>query len=122
MSRHWKERLDPEKHQDYMSGSMVLNVEPSKDNLIERWAYLVRVCGFTFHFVSVSQVRECLDHFSRKIHPSGRYDKLPPGSHWYHPWYERLPMWLFEESKRVRVVMALRQALAEFESENVPAS
>ena len=122
MARHWKERLDPERHQDHMTSSMVLSVEPSKDALIERWAYLVRVCGFTFQFISASQVRDCLEHFSRKIHPSGRYDKLPSGSHWYHPWHERLPMWLFEEPKRARVIKALRDALSEFEAEGKDAS
>jgi hypothetical protein len=94
-----------------------VRVAPPRDSLIDHWVYSVRVCGFTFQFVSLAQLRECLDHFSRKTHPSGRFAQPPPGVHWNHPWYERLPMWLFEEPKRQRVVKALGQALTVFESE-----
>lgn len=119
MSRHWRERLDPRRHVDYMAGSMWggYPVVPPDDRLIDRWVYCVRACGFTFQFASLDQVRQCLEHFSRKTHPSGRLAQPPPGVHWNHPWYERLPMWLFEEPKRQRVVKALGRALAEFESE-----
>lgn len=100
---------------DHMIGSMSTSFELS-DSLIDRWAYLVRVSGFTFQFVSLTQVRDCLDHFSKKIHSSGRLEK-PPLSHWYYPWHERLPMWLFEEPKRLKVVAALSKALLDFEAD-----
>lgn len=112
MSRHWKEKLDPQKHTDHMGGTRLESVDP----LIERWAYFVRVCGFTFEFIGIQQLRECLAHFSRKLHPSGKFVNLPPGTHWIHPWHERLPMYLFEESKRRKAVKALTRALSDFEA------
>lgn len=116
MSKHWKEPLDPERHVDHMVSSVGGSpAEAPRDNLIECWVYFVRVCGFTFEFVSVDQIRECLRHFSLKIHPSGRSAEPPPGVHWNHPWHERLPMTLYEERRRVKVEKALRNALDEFE-------
>lgn len=112
MSKHWKEKLDPQKHRDHMDPARVEQVDP----LVERWAYFVRVCGFTFKFVSIQQLRECLAHFSQKLHPSGRLVQPRPGGHSVDPWHERLPMRLFEESKRQRVVKALTRALNEFEA------
>ena len=111
MSRHWKERLDPNRHTDHMGGRRV----ETRDNLLEACAYFVQVCDFTFEFVSVSQILECRDHFAVRIHPSGKWKTPPPGTHWNHPWYERLPMWLFEESKRQKVLKALGRALDEFD-------
>lgn len=91
---------------------MSVPIVPS-DPLVERWACLVRVSGFTFQFTPTAQVRERLDHFTCKLHPSGRFKKLRPVNsvHWYRPSYKRLPMWLFEEPKRCKVVKVLQKAL-----------
>lgn len=114
MARHWKEGLDPARHRDEMAGSIGGLLVPAADALIERWAYFVAVAGFTFRFVSLAQIRTARDHFGRKIHPSGRIEHYRGHRHWYHPWHERLPIWLFEGPKRVRVVRALRRALIDF--------
>ena len=117
MSRHWQERFDSGTHEDLMHGLWPLTVHPPKDRLIEQWVYFVRVAGFTFQFLSVEEMRECLQFFETKIHPSGRPKPNPSWVHWYHPWYERIPGWLVEEPKRLKVVKAVTRALAEFEGD-----
>jgi hypothetical protein len=112
--RFWKERLNPEKHRDYMSTTHVGGIEPAlpHDNLIVRWVYFVNVCSFTFQFHSLEQIEACLLYFSKKTHPSTR---LPVElEHYWQRWYERLPMYLFEETKRQKVVKAIEKALVEF--------
>jgi hypothetical protein len=113
--RLWKEHLDPEKHWDYMSMSQIggMRPKPPLDNLIVQWVYFVNVCSFTFQFHSIEQIRECLDYFSQKPRPPSRMPLDPP-EHDLQRWYERLPMWLFEEPKRRKVVKALEKALVEF--------
>jgi len=113
--RLWKERLDPTKHMDYMSTSHIggFPVEAPHDNLIVKWAYFVNVCSFTFQFQSTEQIQECLNYFSQKTRPSSRRP-VECGEHYWQRWYERLPMWLFEEPKRQKVVKALQKALVEF--------
>ena len=44
----------------------------------QRAEYCVRVCGFTFRFRSVEQMRETLVWFETKVHPSTRL----PDSKW----------------------------------------
>ncbi len=87
--------------------------EPTRDSLVERRVFFVAVCGFTFQFHSLEQIERALTHFERKILPSS----AQPGvtlEHYWQQWHERLPQWLFEEQKRVRVVAALRGALRHF--------
>jgi hypothetical protein len=115
MARMWTEQLDPERHVDHMATTHIggLPPEPPCDRLIERQVFFVAVCGFTFQFHSLEQIERALSHFERKIHPTS----AQPGvtlEHYWQRWYERLPQWLFEEPKRVRVVAALRQALRHF--------
>jgi hypothetical protein len=73
---------------------------------------LVRVEGFTFEFHSPEQVVACLQHFRRKILPTGRLPRdLGGGDHWeFQRWYERLPAGLRREAKRPKVVAALEEA------------
>ena len=88
--------------------------------------YFVRVCGFTFEFHSIEQMEVCLKFFSQKVRPSSmiRFSQSDRQIQWLHymaqRWFERLPMQLLEERRRVRIVPALRQALAKFRSETVP--
>jgi hypothetical protein len=115
MARIWKERLDPDKHVDYMRTTHIggFTVEAVRDRLIERDVYFVEVCGFTFQFQSLDQITEALAYFRQKTHPSSR----EPGvtlEHYWQRWYERLPQWLFEEPKRLRVVAALERAAETF--------
>ena len=77
----------------------------------------MRVCGFTFRFRSVEQMRETLVWFETKVHPSTRL----PDSKWLRAehdvaqrWYERLPAAIKKSSRRERVMRALRRAIADF--------
>lgn len=115
MSRHWKERLDPEKHIDFMCDRSVGGrpVAPVRDNLLEHRVYFVNVCSFTFQFHSLQQVKQCLDYFQIKIHPGSREPNVDY-EHYLHPWYQRVPQRLFEEARREKVVRALERALSDF--------
>ena len=76
-------------------------------------AYFVSVCGFTFEFWSVAQIEMALRFYRDKIRPSSRMPNW--GEHDVtQRWYERLPMYLRENSKRERVVKALERALKRF--------
>ena len=118
MARFWKEKLDPNKHTDFMKTMHVggFPVGFSFDNLNSRWVYFVHVCSFTFQFQSLQQIEECLVHFSQKIHPSSMLPDVTLEHDW-QSWEQRLPYWLFEEPKRKRVVKALQCALRAFEKE-----
>jgi len=72
----------------------------------------VTVAGFTFRFISVEQIQDCLSYYERKIHPSSRL-AICGGDHWESErWFERLPMYLLEDAKRIKVVKALQKALS----------
>jgi hypothetical protein len=80
------------------------------------WVYYVQVCGFTFIFYSLAMIREYLDYYERKNLPARR-EKIM----WAHHDYEqnpftRLPLYLREEPKRLKVVEALKRALDAFGS------
>ena len=71
----------------------------------------VRVVGFTFVFHSVEQLRACLAFYARKIHPTSRMP-FDDGDHWERQrWFDKLPLFLREEPKRIKVVAALEEAL-----------
>ena len=76
---------------------------------------LVKVCGFTFIFHSLPQLRLCLEYYSLEHQPSSRlpvYDKNLGGDHWEtQRWFEKLPQFLLEKPKRVKVIAALKKAL-----------
>lgn len=67
---------------------------------------LVNVCGFTFIFHSLAQLRLCLEYYSQERQPLTR---LP-----VHRWFEKLPLYLLEKPKRAKVVAALKRALEEY--------
>jgi hypothetical protein len=79
---------------------------------------LVTVCGFTFTFHSMLQLRVCHEYFTRVHHPSSRlpvYSGDYGGDHWEtQRWYEKLPQYLLEKPKRTKVIAALNRALAEY--------
>jgi len=79
----------------------------------------VRVAGFTFEFHNSEQIQACLEYFNRKLQPSSRIPMNAEHSfsHWEaQRWFERLPLYLREEPKRVKVVEALREALRQIEA------
>lgn len=97
-------------------------IDPSTANqfhaptLLQRQVYFVRVCSFTFEFHSLQQIQTCLDFYEQKIQTSSRRD-IGAADHWEcERWFERLPLYLREESKRQKVIKALREALKKFQT------
>ena len=114
MPQFWKEQPEPYVHRNHMVTGCA---GPSA--VTSRWIYFVRVCGFTFEFASVDQIKEYLAFYSRKIHPTSRLSvysttNLVHEKGEWERWYERLPLYLQEEPKRQRVVKALAAAIERF--------
>ena len=66
----------------------------------------VNVCSFTFNFKSLYELDQTLQFYRQKTHPSSRVasSRLVTGKwgHWKSlRWYERLPMYLMEESSEL---------------------
>lgn len=91
-------------------------------SLIQKHVIVVHVASFTFRFASSTQLRECLEYYQQKIHPSSRISAqnlaADLGEDWREQrgweverWFERLPMYLLEEPKRQKVLKALANAL-----------
>jgi len=87
--------------------------EPPRDRLIAKWVYFVEVASFTFQFHSLEQIQICLRFFREKLHPTSRRPDVRL-EHYWQRWFEKLPQWLFEEPKRVKVVAALERAMNDF--------
>jgi hypothetical protein len=80
----------------------------------------VKVCSFTFSFIAMEQLDACLDYYSKKIHPSSRiYGAQFGGADYWEVqrWFERLPMYLLEEPKRLKVIRALTIAKKKWQNE-----
>jgi hypothetical protein len=118
VAKWWREPLDVTRHRDHFCPGGWTASEPA-DPLLSRSAYFVRVCGFTFEFVSIDQLSACLRFYEQRIHPSSRQPTFVPEKGHWELWTERLPMYLREEPKRVRVVKALSAALSDFASGKV---
>ena len=81
----------------------------------------VRVASFTFRFETREQLRECLEFYRQKHHSSSQSSERAAAVRngevaWRHEvqrWYERLPLYLREEPKRLKVVAALEEALGQ---------
>ena len=95
----------------FLGGATIEPVE--SPHFDDRRMYFVAVSGFTFQFVSLDQLRECLDWFRQKIHPSSRLPNVTI-EHYWQRWYERLPKGLTKESKRKKIIVALENALLDF--------
>jgi len=119
MAKIWSEVFDLSKHRDAM---WPVPGVPERDkwrsaSLQTHKVFLVRVCSFTFTFQGLEQLQACFDFYDRKIQPSSRQD-IGSADHWEcERWFERLPLFLREEPKRLRVVKALREALNIFKRE-----
>ena len=112
MAKIWKEELETARHSNKMDAPVSYS---PKIGGLSPCVYFVRVCSFTFEFHSIEQIRFCLKYFEKKIHPSTRIDIVGADSWEVQRWYERLPIYLFEEPKRQRVVKALMSAIKVFE-------
>lgn len=78
------------------------------------WIYYVCVCGFTFAFFSIEMIQDYLNYYSQKTLPS-RIRNTPHCNHdLRQSVFMRLPLYLREEPKRLKVIKALKRALAEF--------
>src|SRR5258708_7582418 len=115
MARIWKETYDGRKHRNQMHPVIGINKRHYEARtLFPEEIYFVRVCSFTFEFHSLSQLNECFLFYSQKIHPSSRVN-VAGMDHWETlRWFERLPLYLQEEPKRLKVVAALEKAVKEF--------
>lgn len=111
MPRYWKEPYAGLRYGDHPPDTLP---SPARGLVIQE-LICVSVCSFTFKFYSRDEMQEYIAFFEKKTHPSSRLP-IPPGSdsffRWHSQrWYERLPAYLQEESKRVKVLKALRKAL-----------
>src|SRR6266436_4390892 len=73
MARIWKEPYDSVKHHvvpiEYWGNT---DDHLRAPGLIPKDVVMVHVASFTFQFMSVQQLRDCLFFFEQKIHPSSR--------------------------------------------------
>jgi hypothetical protein len=126
MAQIWTETYNPKRHSDKMSDFTRLPGVPRgqywKAPTLQQYpVYFVRVCNFTFEFHSLEQLKACLAFFSRKVRPSSMIklseaDRRMTWLHWKcQRWFERLPMQLLEERRRVRIAPALKEALEKFQ-------
>jgi hypothetical protein len=75
---------------------------------------LVTVCSFTFEFHDIAQLDACLEYYRRDHQPSSRLpiyieNLFAPHSETQR-WFEKLPQYLLEKSKRPKVIAALEKA------------
>jgi hypothetical protein len=126
MARIWIEKipsLDAKGHPVWKAITAHAHLELSNrpfSTLDPREVLFVNVCSFTFNFKSLYELDETLKFYQQKTHPSSRLSssRLVKGTwgHWKSQrWYERLPMYLMEDPKRVRVVKALEEARRQWE-------
>src|SRR5258708_35146817 len=94
-----------------------------KASLTPRHVIVVRVASFSFRFDTVERLRECIEYYEKKTRPSSRIPvkvlAAELGENWravrgwdVERWFERLPMYLFDEPKRPEVRKALSTALS----------
>ena len=117
MARIWKEANDGRRYGDTPREPVP---RPAR-NLVKQEFVCVKVCSFTFRFVTKDEIVEYISLFEKKTHPSSRVpaSALPDCNfrHWHSQrWYERLPLFLQEEPKREKVLKALREALTMVEA------
>jgi hypothetical protein len=129
MAQIWSETFNPKRHSDKMRDASHIPGVPieqyGRAPTLQRYpVYFVKVCGFTFEFHSIEQLEVCLAFFSQKVRPSSIInfsdsDKRMTWLHWVcQRWFERLPMQLLEERRRVRIVPALKKAITQFKNED----
>ncbi len=132
MAKIWTEPYDPQRHQAPMLGEVPVRggvphpVHRLTRTLERHRVMLVRVASFTFVFHTQEELRACLAFYARKLHASGRSAAAARAVAvddvaWRREvqrWHERLPLYLREEPKRVKVVAALSEALRRAEADS----
>jgi hypothetical protein len=121
--RIWSEPYDSLRHRNPMA------LEPDEpEGIVRHWrartlephqVTFVHVAGFTFEFHSAEQLRACLAFYAQRHHPSRRSaaaaELVRSGEVTWRleveRWHERLPLYLREEPKRLKVCAALKEAL-----------
>ena len=112
MARIWTEPYRSDRHSAPIEYWGTTDAHLRAPTLIPKDVLMVSVASFTFQFVSVMQLRDCLSYFEQKIHPTSRRSVPGDIDHWESQrWFERLPMYLLEDVKRRKVVTALQKAL-----------
>jgi len=108
---HWSQHFDLHAY----VGLPAHDVSPNPA-LIPVWTYCVEVCGFTFRFGSVAQIKPVWEYYQQKLRPSSRLDTTEHGFERdvSQRWFERLPGHLLKESRRLKVIKALQAAMVEF--------
>ncbi len=121
MPRIWTELADPLRHTDFMSDWTVGGrpIAAPADNLLRRHVLLVEVCQFTFQFHGQQQLSEAIEFFSKNTHPSSCEAGIQL-EHYWQPWSQRLPKGMTSQSRRMRVLAALKKAAAGVAINNVP--
>lgn len=115
------EDFDARKHPNPMSN---IDDEQSRRHLrapalVPYKVCLVEVCGFQFFFHSLVQIDLCLEYYRCRHQPSSRlpvYTEYLGSDHGrMQRWFEKLPAYLLESSKRERVIPALERARLEYQ-------
>ncbi len=88
--------------------------EQMKLTPVNEWIYYVSVCRFTFAFFSTEEIPAYIRYYSLKILPSRTKRPHDTGHKSRQSRFNRLPLYLRQESKRLRVVKALEKAYADF--------
>ena len=129
--RIWSEPYDSSRHRNPMGSELG---EP--EGIARHWrartlqphrVILVRSAGFTFEFHSARQLRACLTFYAQRHLPSRRSAHaaamVRSGEvtwRWeVERWHERLPLYLREESRRIRVCAALTEAVRRLERDGI---
>ena len=119
MAKFWRERVDPDRHRDFIGGGyrgdgvQDAGGWPVVPASTDGWIYFVRECSFTFTFVTLAQLDEAREYFAKPVHPSRRRRGVSQEHYWQH-WYERLPSALTGGTKRTRILRALDAARQHF--------
>lgn len=121
MAQIWKERLDADKHSDYMTGYQSeggFPVEKPRDNLLESWVYFMKIPDCELQFIGRDQVVVAKEYFEQKIHPARR--EWNNGlEHYWQRWFERLPPGVHRDSNRKRILRVLDRLLDAIDSEGL---
>ena len=121
MAQIWKERLNPEKHRDFMTEAQEAGgrpVEQPRDNLLEKWVYFVQTPDCQLQFIERDHALEAKCYFEQKIHPARR--EWNNGlEHYWQRWFERLPAGIHRDPNRERMLDALNKLIAAIDADSL---
>ena len=125
MSKHWIEKYDQTKHQNYMWGVGLFPLADArpKPKPIPHDVYFVRECGFIFEFHNIEQIEACRDYYKQKIWSSTIIREKELFNYGgdqseTQRWFEKMPKKLNNNHNRPKVLKALNKALTSFKNEN----